>query len=303
DGLKPAIPHNLEHTPGGSSSGSAAGLAAGMFPISIGSQTAGSVVRPAAFCGIAGFKPSHRLVPTVGMKCYSWALDTFGVFAAGIADVAFAASGISGRDLRVDRAKPQAPRIAVVRTHLWDEASEPMKQALEAAAKAAEKDGASVKDFTLPPIFEQAYEAQDVISCYEAYRALAFEYDNHRDQLSPFLRQTLEEAGAIKPETYDEARRTTKRARQAFGDIMEQNDIILTPSASGAAPHGLEFTGATTFNRLWTLLGPPCMNVPGLFDQSGLPLGVQVVGRFGRDLNALQGALFVESAIARHCGR
>src|SRR5207302_2095994 len=116
-------PRNLAHTPGGSSSGSAAAVAAGMVPIALGSQTGGSVVRPAAFCGVAGYKPSFRLLPTVGMKCFSWSLDTAGLFAAGVADVAFAAAAITGRDLRIDQLEPAAPALALVRTHLWHEAS------------------------------------------------------------------------------------------------------------------------------------------------------------------------------------
>jgi len=123
-------PHNLAHTPGGSSSGSCAAIAAGMLPIAFGSQTAGSVIRPAAFCGIAGFKPSYRLIPTAGVKDVAWHLDTAGVFGAGVADVAFVTAAVTGRDLRVDRATPSPPRIALVRSHLWPQASAAMQQAL-----------------------------------------------------------------------------------------------------------------------------------------------------------------------------
>src|ERR1700761_4278272 len=124
-------PHNLAHTPGGSSSGSCAAIAAGMLPIAFGSQTAGSVIRPAAFCGIAGFKPSYRLIPTAGVKDVAWHLDTAGVFGSGVADVAFAAAAVLDRDLRVDRAAPSPPRIALARTHLWQEASPDMQRAVE----------------------------------------------------------------------------------------------------------------------------------------------------------------------------
>src|SRR5215510_4946412 len=122
-------PRNPDHTPGGSSSGSAAAVAAGMVPVALGSQTGGSVIRPAAYCGIAGYKPSYRMLPSVGMKCFAWSLDTVGLFAAGVADVAFAAAAISGRDLRVDGAPPSAPRIALVRTQLWSQASTEMQGA------------------------------------------------------------------------------------------------------------------------------------------------------------------------------
>ncbi len=290
-------PRNLAHTPGGSSSGSAAAVAAGMVPIALGSQTGGSVIRPAAYCGVAGFKPSFRLMPTVGMKCFSWSLDTVGVFAAGVADVAFAAAAISGRDLRVDRAKPSAPRIALVRTPFWPEASADMQAALARAAQAAAAAGAQVRELDLPPLFEAATQAHGTIQDHEAYRALADEIDRHRDRLGPILREQLVNAATISPEAYDDARRLARQARRAFVELMSETDVILTPSAPGAAPHGLGSTGKPTFNRLWTLLGAPCVNVPGLFDSAGLPLGIQIVGRFARDRLALEAAAFLQRAL------
>lgn len=290
-------PHNPAHTPGGSSSGSAAAVAAGMLPIAIGSQTAGSVIRPASFCGVAAFKPSYKLLPTVGMKCFSWHLDTPGVFAASVADVAFATAAIAGRDLRVDHGTPAAPRLAVVRSHIWNEASAAMQAAVETAARKAEAAGARVHELILPPIFEDAFQAHPIIQDYEAYRALAFEYDNYRDRMGPGLRVLLEKAERITADAYDSARRTTKRARQALADLVTDADALLTPSAPGAAPKGLDSTGSPIFNRLWTLMGTPCVNVPGINDPQGLPLGVQVVGRFGRDRLALEVALFVERAL------
>jgi Asp-tRNA(Asn)/Glu-tRNA(Gln) amidotransferase A subunit family amidase len=292
-------PHNPAHTPGGSSSGSAAAVAAGMLPLALGSQTGGSVIRPAAFCGVAGFKPSYRLLPTVGMKCFSWSLDTVGLFGAGVADVAFAAAVITGRDLRVDERSHAPPVVAVLHTELWDQASEHMQRAVERAAQAAERSGATIKRIELPPIFGEAMRAHRIIQGYEAFRALAFEYDNHRDRLGPILRAQLDEAAAIDSDAYDNARRTTRRARQALIDVLPDGEVILTPSAPGAAPHGLGSTGEPTFNRLWTLLGTPCINVPGFVDSAGLPLGVQVVARFGRDRFALSAAAFLEAAIDR----
>jgi Asp-tRNA(Asn)/Glu-tRNA(Gln) amidotransferase A subunit family amidase len=290
-------PHNLDHTPGGSSSGSAAAVAAGMLPIAFGTQTAGSVIRPASFCGVAGFKPSYRLIPTPGIKDVAWHLDTAGVFGSGVADVAFAVAAFTGRDLRVDRATPAAPRIALVRSHLWPQASAAMQRAVEQAAKCAEAAGATVVDVPLPPILEQAYGAQFIIQDYETFRSRTFEYDRHRDQLGRELRESLDAAASITVDTYDAARRTASRGRQVFADTMAEHDVILTPSAPGAAPHGLTSTGNPMFNRLWTLMGTPCVNVPG-FRDNGLPLGIQIVGRFGRDRLALEAALFVERAIA-----
>ena len=289
-------PHDPARSPGGSSSGSAAGVAAGMFPIAIGSQTGGSVIRPAAYCGVAGFKPSYRLLPTPGIKHFSVYLDTAGLFAASVADVAYAAAAITGRDLRVDHGKPAAPRIGLARTHVWGEASAAMQGAVESAAKAAAAAGARVSEPAWPPLLRDAFMAHPTIQDYEAYRTLAFEYDRHREALSPILRGMLDKAAAITADDYDAARRTVKRARQALADLMADIDVLLTPSAPSAAP-GPETTGPAIFNRLWTLMGTPCVNVPGLKDPSGLPLGVQIVGRFGRDHQALMGAQFLQQAL------
>ncbi len=297
-------PHNLAHTPGGSSSGSAAAVAAAMLPLAFGTQTAGSVIRPASFCGVAGYKPSYRLIPLVGVKDVAWHLDTAGLFGAGVVDVAFAAAVILDRDLRVDRAAPAAtaPRIALARTHLWPKASAAMQNAVETAARIAQAAGAKVTDVTLPKELEDAYAAQFIIQDYETFRALAFEYDRHRDLIGRPLREQLDRGAAISADAYDAARRAASRGRQVFADTMADYDVMLTPSAPGAAPRGLHTTGDPAFNRLWTLLGTPCVNVSGFFDDTGLPLGIQIVGRFGRDRAALEAALFVEQAIRRKVG-
>ena len=292
-------PINPAHTPGGSSSGSAAGVAAGFFPIATGSQTGGSIVRPAAYCGIAGFKPSYRLLPTVGMKCVSWHLDTAGLFASSVADVAFAAAAITGRDLRVDPARPASPRIAVLRDQPWPAASNDMLAALDRAARAAAAGMARVKDIRLTPVLAGAFRAHTTIVNYEGARALASEYERGKEQLAKGVLELIEAGWATSHAAYDDARRTASQARRALSDLMADIDVILSPSAPGAAPKGLGSTGSSTFNRLWTLMGTPCVNIPGLADPNGMPLGVQVIGRFGADKATLEAALFVESAIAR----
>jgi Asp-tRNA(Asn)/Glu-tRNA(Gln) amidotransferase A subunit family amidase len=248
---------------------------------------------------VAGFKPSYRLLPTVGMKCFAWSLDTVAILGAGVADVAFAAAAISGRDLRVDGRPPTVPVIVLLRSERGHEASEPMRRAIEQAARAAEKAGARIKELELPAIFEAAMHAFGVIADFEAYRALAFEYERHRDRLGPQLRRQLDAAAAIDPGTSDDARRTTRHARRALIDLIADGEAVLTPSAPSAAPPALTATGEPTFNGLWTLLGTPCVNVPGLDDAAGLPLGVQVIARFGRDRFALSAAAFLERALAR----
>jgi Asp-tRNA(Asn)/Glu-tRNA(Gln) amidotransferase A subunit family amidase len=175
-----------------------------------------------------------------------------------------------------------------------------MHDAIARAARAAETAGAKIRETALPELFERATDAHGIVQGYEAFRALAFEYDHHRDRLAPQLRAQLDEAGRIDVDTYDDARRTARRARQALADVLADGEVFLTPSAPGAAPRGLGSTGAPTFNRLWTLLGAPCVNVPGLSDGAGLPLGVQIVARFGRDRFALAASAFLETAIARY---
>src|SRR5581483_5309465 len=181
-------PHNPEHTPGGSSSGSAAAVGAGLVPLATGSQTAGSVIRPGAFCGVAAFKPSYKLLPTIGMKCYAWSLDTVGLYGAAVADVAFATAAMSGRDLRVDRAAPSTPRVALIHTHIWAEASADMQHAIGMTARALEAAGASVKEAMLPPLLQDAWRAHRAIMLHEAARSYAFEQDHKRDLLGPKTR-------------------------------------------------------------------------------------------------------------------
>ncbi len=159
----------------------------------------------------------------------------------------------------------------------------------------------NVADVTLPPLLEDAYKAQFIIQDYEVFRALAFEYGRHRDMIGAQLREQLDRAAVISADEYDAARRTASRARQLLADAMAEHDVVLTPSAPGAAPQGLGSTGDPVFNRLWTLMGAPCVNVPGFYENE-LPLGIQIVGRFGRDKAALEAALFVERAIARKLG-
>jgi len=233
------------------------------------------------------------------VKCYAWSLDTVGLYAAGVADVAFATAAMTGRDLRVDRAAPSAPRIALVRTHIWADASPDMQNAVETAARGLQAAGASVKDVALPPLLEDAWRAHKMIILYEASLSYAYEYDNKRALLGPKTVAMLDEARGVSVDAYDDARRTANRARLALADLMGDYDAILTPSAPGAAPHGIGATGVANFNWLWTLMGTPCVNVPVLGDSTGLPLGVQIVGRFGRDRAALEAALFTERALAR----
>ena len=288
-------PHDSGHTPGGSSAGSAAAVGAGMLPLALGTQTAGSVIRPASYCGCAAVKPSFRLIPTVGVKTYSWALDTVGLFAAGVADVAHALALVTGRP-EIDRAEAgSSPRIGLVRQD-FAEAPEPEAEAaLARARQAAEQAGARVTDLTLPPELAEAWERHRLIQNYEGRLALAWEYDTQAEALPPLVRAHLDAGAAITPAQYDDARRHGHHARRVMKGLFSDYDALLTFSAPGPAPATLAATGDPRFNQLWTLMGVPCVNVP--VPGHRLPVGVQVIGRFGDDGRALAVARLIEDAL------
>ncbi|NEU10710.1 amidase [Methylobacterium sp. BTF04] len=290
-------PHDPNHTPGGSSAGSAAAVAAGMVPLALGTQTAGSVIRPAAFCGVAAIKPSFRLLPTVGMKTYSWALDTLGLFGAGIRDIAHALALLADRpsiDLQSDA--PAAPRIGICLQDFAGAADPDALSALQRAGLAAEAAGAIVTDLVLPHAVAAAWGCQPVIQEFEARQSFAWDYANHPDALPPALKARLDAAQDFRACDYDDARRTAHRGRRALKDVFSEVDAILTLSAPGRAPAGLSSTGDPRFNRLWTLMGVPCVNLPVPGD--GLPLGVQIIARFGDDGRALAVARMIEQGLA-----
>ena len=284
--------------PGGSSSGSAAAVAAGMVPLAFGTQTGGSVIRPASYCGVAAIKPSYRLLPTTGIKCYSISLDTAGLFAATVADAAFGLAALTGRDFSLP-GEARAPRVGVTRQAFAGEADPASEAALKSAIEALERDGAKIFDIQDPPEFATAWRLHPIIGDGEALRSLAWEWETHRDLIPPRLTEALSAAEAIGPEEFDEARRAGKRARIATHHFFREIDAVITFSAPGPAPKGLASTGDAKFNRLWTLLGVPCVNVPGYLDGRGLPVGVQVIAPFGRDDRALALASRLEAALQR----
>jgi Asp-tRNA(Asn)/Glu-tRNA(Gln) amidotransferase A subunit family amidase len=292
-------PHNHAHTPGGSSSGSAAAVGAGMIPLALGTQTGGSVIRPASFCGAAAIKPSYRLLPTVGVKCFSWSLDTVGLFAAGVEDLACGLSAMTGRTELLLPQSVAAPRIGVVTQDFAGEVEQASVEALQLAARAAERAGADVRALALPPIFADAWRIHTTVQQFEAHQALAWEYRERYDEMAPLLRGRLDESRDIPPAEYDEAQAIAAQARAALEPIFEEVDVLLTYSAPGAPPKGLDSTGDPRLNRLWTLLGTPCVNVPALVVEGNLPVGVQVIAPYGSDARALAAARFVEQALKR----
>lgn len=287
-------PLNPHHTPGGSSSGSAAAVAAGMVPAAIGTQTGGSVIRPAAFCGVSGYKPSFRLVPTVGCRTFSWTLDTVGFFAAKAEDVAALAAAATGRALTVEPLQDRPPRIGIYRSSVWSEASAEMQGALAALAERAANAGATITELAEPDELAAAREAHSLIQNFEAALALSDEFDRFGERMSAKLVEALQSGRNTSPQQYDQARRIARRARSLTHTLFENADILLTPSAPDAAPQGLESTGSPIFAKLWTLTGSPCVNLTAGYNGAGLPLGVQAVAAFGQDRTALSAAHWLE---------
>lgn len=291
-------PNNPAFTPGGSSSGSAAGVAAGFFPAAIGTQTGGSIIRPAAFCGVSGYKPSFRLFPTVGLKHFSWSLDTIGFFAANAADVAFVAAACSGRDLEVNQAAKKAPAFGFYRSSIDDLIEPEMSDALKQVTKLVKSAGAPVTTIRGPKAIEAARGAHAPIQGYEAPLALGDELSRNPKLLSKKLRDYLRDCQAITANEYDDARRTANRARKACHGLFDKCEVLLLPAAPGTAPRTLKSTGNSMFNQLWTLMGLPCVNVCVGRDANNLPIGLQVIAPFGKDKRALQAAHWLETVLA-----
>ena len=285
-------------TPGGSSSGSAAAVAAGLVPLAIGSQTGGSTIRPASYCGIAGFKPSFGVLPTAGMKCFSWSLDTVGLFARTVAEVREFAEAVSGGRVRQEpQSQPRALRIGVPRAYPWSEVSASAAKAMRSAVERLRAAGATVVECDLPQWAADCFDAHDAVQGWEAARTLAHEFEHQRDQLSPLLRNYLAQSRQVSDGAYAQAQATARRARFAAHDWIDGIDVLLTPSAPDEPPAGYATTGASTFNRAWTLLATPCVNVPGFTGVNGFPMGVQFIAAPGEDSLCLAAGEMLEAAL------
>ncbi|MDP3795971.1 MAG: amidase [Polaromonas sp.] len=299
-------PNAPGRTPGGSSAGSAAAVAAGLVPFAVGTQTGGSIIRPASYCGVTGFKPSFGLLPTAGLKCFSWSLDTVGLFARNVAEVAWFSQAVSGHALALPAAQstPAASSrpwvVGVPDAYPWGPVSPSAQRAIDAGSRALRAAGARVLGITLPAWMKDVFEAQDVIQGYEAWRALAREVDllaRQPEALSAILRDYLITASRISAPAYEAAQQTARQGRQACADWFGQFDVLMTPSAPDEAPPGYGSTGASTFNRAWTLLGLPCVNVAGAVGVNGLPMGLQVIGAPRADHACLEAADFLERSL------
>jgi Asp-tRNA(Asn)/Glu-tRNA(Gln) amidotransferase A subunit family amidase len=274
---KTANPCNPEHTPGGSSSGSAAAVADRMVPAGFGTQTAASITRPASFCGVVGYKPSFGTFSLAGIKPFAESLDTLGTITRSAVDARYLRSVLLGDAFRRDPGV-DPPRVGVCRTPWWGEADDDCRAAVEGAARALGSAGATTLDVVLPAWFAELAELQRSLMAYESARNYAYEYDAHRDALSPQLRALIEEGMRIARDRYEAACAEAARARDEFGAWFRGFDVLLAPSAKGEAPRGLAATGDPLFSRIWTLLRVPSVTVPGFTGAHGLPIGVQLLG-------------------------
>jgi amidase len=304
-------PHALAHTPGGSSSGSAAAVAAHMAPFALGTQTAGSVIRPAAYCGVVGFVPTRGAVPRAGVKAVSDTLDVVGAFARSVEDVALVAAVLALQPQWQHVANGgSAPSIAWTATPWSAQLAPSMQAALERAARLLAGRGARVRELAWPyeperdePAFTRLADAQRTVQLFETARALGPEAQYRRELLSGRLVALIDEGRGVSAPDYVEALQLGRAAAAAIGRLFGDADVLLAPSAAGEAPQGLGATGDPQFNRPWHLLGGPQINVPLprelAHGESGLPLGLQVIARPGEDTRALAAAHWIEQQFAR----
>ena len=290
-------PHNTNHTPGGSSSGSAAGVADMQVPLAFGTQTAGSVIRPAAYCGVVGFKPTFGTHKRKGVKELSNYLDTVGTFARDVADVSFFDYALRGQSCPNLTDYNNQPPVIGLMIPFSVEASKDALLAYENVYKEAEKAGASLVDIPSSMTFESLADLQTVIMTGDAGASLSWEYEHHPERLIRFYRDSIATGKAICESALKNAKQLADDARQREVSIFEKVDILLTLPASGEAPEGIGFTGDPLFNRVWTLLGWPCISIPAGAGPQRLPLGVQVVGPAGKDASALAAAAWLEKVL------
>jgi len=298
---KTANPHDPGRTPGGSSSGSAAAVADFQIFAALGTQTAGSVVRPASFCGVVGYKPTYGVLPLAGVRALAPSMDHVGVFARTVQDAGYLASIIGRRPALVleDILENWAPRIGFCRTHEWDHAEAGTQALLSDAAAALGVAGAKVTDVKLPMSYASLAVVQAQVMDYEVSFSGLYEVTNHRDQVSAKYLERFEVGAELGAEMYDAAKQQAATACAELDNIMGECDVLMCPSAPGEAPQGLQATGDPVFNRIWSLLGVPCVSVPGLIGAAGMPVGVQIIGRPGDDARVLKAASWVHAILAK----
>jgi Asp-tRNA(Asn)/Glu-tRNA(Gln) amidotransferase A subunit family amidase len=278
-----ANPHNPAHTPGGSSSGSGAAVADFHIPAAYGTQTGGSVLRPASYCGCIGTKPTFNLINRQGICFAAETLDTIGLLTRTVDDADLIVSVLVNKTpayIRLD----SPPRIGLCRTPLWDTAEEPTRHAVEDAAKRLAAAGASVKEIVLPKEFEQLYyTARETINNYERSKSMAADWQHHPDKISKVLGDRIKKGFAMKHEEYIAALQLAERCRTNIGAAFEGIDAILSPCVNGEPPKGLNHAGEPGFQQFWTVLNGPTMSLPTHKGPQGLPVGIQLVAARYRD--------------------
>ncbi len=302
-------PRNPAHTPGGSSSGSAAAVAAGMVPLALGSQTNGSVIRPAAFCGVYGFKPTHGLVPRGGVLKLSRTLDHVGMFARTLQDIALVAEQLVGHDPRDPDTRPRArvpfvdtlaqepplpPMLAYIKGPAWERATAETQAAFAELVSAL---GDRIVEVEMPASARQSLDWHREIMEAEMAANLDLDWEKGRERISPKLRSMLERGREARALDYQRARARIPLLNEGFEEIFERCDAIVTPSAPGTAPAGLEATGDPAFCSLWTLCGMPALNLPLMRGENGLPMGVQLVGKRDDDARLLRTARWLVAQV------
>ncbi|MDE0282432.1 MAG: amidase [Gammaproteobacteria bacterium] len=290
-------PHNPEHTPGGSSMGSAAAVADGMLPFAFGTQTAASVTRPAAYCGVIGYKASWGSFDLQGICGLAPSLDTLGFFCREIEDIPLMRSVLCGdrADLKL-RGDGDGPRVAFVKTPHWEQADDATRNLLTKAADSL-ADLTPTEEVKLPPGFGDLADCHNGIMAFEAARARAYEYLAHADLLSPQFRELMEMGRAVTHHAYRGLKGQAAEAMNQLATLFDRHDVLLAPSATGEAPLGLGSTGNPIFSRMWTLLKVPSVTLPAGRGPAGLPLGIQLIGRLDEDNALLRDAQWIQAAL------
>jgi Asp-tRNA(Asn)/Glu-tRNA(Gln) amidotransferase A subunit family amidase len=279
-------PLNLAHTPGGSSSGTAASVADMQVPIALGSQTAGSLIRPAAFCGVLGLKPTHGLVDVAGMLPLQPFFDTVGYMARSVDDLRAFLGVASGTSQLAEWPRGRTPRIGLCRTHHWDRAEPESRYVLEQTARQLAAQGVDIAEFELPPAYADLPETHRIVSWKGVAQSLDADYRAAKAKMSPRLASIIETGTAIGDEVYAGQLKFAKACRQGINDLLGDLDAVICPSAPGEAPAGFG-TGDPIFQVTWTLLGVPVVNLPVATGPNRLPLGVQLIGKRHADANLL----------------
>jgi Asp-tRNA(Asn)/Glu-tRNA(Gln) amidotransferase A subunit family amidase len=288
-------PHNLRHTPAGSSSGSAAAVADFMAPLGYGTQTNGSVIRPGAFNGVVAYKGTFGWADMTGVKAFAPSLDTLGFFAREANDLALVRAAYGHAPADPPR---HAPRIGLCRTPFWDSAETHNQKNLLEAARALRAAGATVREWPTPASWAGLFEAQRRIMTREATRSYARERARFSHLFSPIMQNAMTAGDAVTGKHYANARKRKRTALQELSLAWEKFDLLLAPSARGEAPSGLGNTGDPVFNGLWTLLGTPCIALPFNTGPFGLPLSVQLIGPRGSDDRLVAWARWVETHLS-----